>query len=166
MEKVVLCMILASLVGAVVCSFKEKPQSSTLGISAPSKVAHLSKRKQAQEAIPLSRREIIAGLPEKPPLYGLHLPYNDQKADMEVYRQLGLIDGEQALDFLMEKYDAGNPGLSYAMGHALSGWMEHDLKGALAAFRGFLRVRDGFMPSPKDHYLFSWKGKNFHSGLL
>lgn len=167
MKNIASFMILASLVGAAVHSLKKKPHSLTLGICEPSEAVPLSKRKQPQEAIPLPRREVIAGLPEKPPLYDLHFSSNDQRATMDIYRQLGVIDGEQALDFLMEKYGAGYPGLSYAMGYALSGWMENDLKVALAAFKGFLRVTDGFMPANfKDPYLFSWKGKDFHSGLL
>ena len=87
---------------------------------------------------------------------------------MDIFRQPGAIDGEAAMDFLMEKYGRGSQGLCYAMGYALSGWMENDLEGALAAFGTFLRVSDGFPVSNnfKDPYLFTWKGQDFHSGMI
>lgn len=167
MKKAVVCVVLVSLVGAGIYFFREESHSEVWGEVGTSESAVLSERRMPEEVLPLSRREIIAALPERPPAFGLHGVSKNQKIAMDVYRQLGAMDGEKALDFLMDKYGAGHPGLSYTMGYAFSGWMEKDLEGALAAFKGFLRVSDGFVVTNfKDPYLFTWKGTNFHSGLL
>ncbi|MDF1713866.1 MAG: hypothetical protein P1U90_16635 [Akkermansiaceae bacterium] len=88
---------------------------------------------------------------------------------MDVFRQLGAVDGEKALDYLMAKSGAANSqtvmGLPHAMGFAFSGWMESDLEGALAAFEGFLIGGGGTFAHPGTN-MFKWKGKEFYSGMF
>ena len=100
-------------------------------------------------------------------MIGLHGVMPGQVANMDVYRQLGKVDGEASLQFLLEKYGKGNAFVAYAMAYALTGWMEEDFEGAMAGFQEFVKQPNGFVfTNPNDPFLFQWKGEEFHSGLM
>lgn len=127
-----------------------------------------STRKATVEPVQRSRREILSGLPEKPPIYGALRATREQSEAMDVFRELGAVDGEAALDHLMDFYGKGNQGLAYAMGYALTGWMEKDFDSAKEALFQFLdnpNYTIGFS-NPNSPYLFKWKGEKFHSGMM
>ena len=115
-----------------------------------------------------SKREILEDLPERPPVFGGLRVTGEQEEAMDVFRQLGGVEGESAMDYLVDFYGKGCPGLAYTMGYALTGWMEKDFEAAMAAFHDFVREPNaviGFV-RPGDPLLFQWKGEKFHSGLM
>jgi hypothetical protein len=129
----------------------------------------VSTRKTAAETALPSREEIVAAIPEQWPVFGSHYVSENQRNQMDVFRQLGVVDGEKALDYLMERGGGDHSqvamSLPHAMGFAFSGWMESDLEGALSAFKGFLNGKGGMFARPGT-YMFNWKGKEFYTGLF
>ena len=117
---------------------------------------------------PLTRKEIVRRIPEKMGAFGSPRLTEEEKERMKIFEELGALDGEEAVDFLFEKYGKGH-GTYLPMVFAMRGWMEQDMEGALAAFKGFLaNGKPGFVHnlsgSGLGGNLFMWKGESFHSG--
>ena len=168
--KDVLCgLATASVIGGAIY-FSDRVNSSERqgGTASPPSVTVSTRRTSAEIRNP-SREEIISRIPEQFPVIGSPFLTEELRDQMDVFRQLGALDGEKALDYLMAKSGGANSqtamGLPHAMGFAFSGWMESDLKGALAAFEGFLIGGGGTFAHPGAN-MFKWKGKKFYSGMF
>lgn len=168
MKKSIALILLLAVLGFAAKEFlftEEKGMDQTGSMQPP---VVESARRVAADPVQRSRREILARLPKRPPLHGALRVTKEQDEAMDVFRELGAVDGEQAMDYLMDLYGKGSPGLAYAMGYALTGWMEKDFDSASQALFEFLDKPNhnvGFA-HPNAPYLFKWKGERFHSGLM
>jgi hypothetical protein len=64
-----------------------------------------------------------------------------------LFRRLGKLEGEEALDFLMEKYGKEQGFTGLAMTFAILGWMEVDPEAAIKAFQQLNRSNTPNLPS-------------------
>ena len=64
-----------------------------------------------------------------------------------LFRRLGKLEGEEALDFLMEKYGREQGFTGLAMTFAILGWMEADPEAAIKAFQQLNRSNTPNLPS-------------------
>ncbi len=162
-------LALVSVIGGAVYFSGQADSLETREVIAPVQPVVVSTRKIAAETALPSREEIVAAIPEQWPVFGSYYVSENQRNQMDVFRQLGAVDGEKALDYLMERgggeHSQAAMGLPHAMGFAFSGWMESDLEGALSAFKGFLNGKGGMFARPGT-YMFNWKGKEFYTGLF
>jgi hypothetical protein len=119
----------------------------------------------------LSRSEIIAQLPAVPPNFGSPFISQGQREKLDIYRQLGVVDGEASIDYLFSTISNKQSSV-FAMTAALTGWMETDMEAALVAFQKLNEVTPGSPPSlqhgelPLPGSLFEWRGEHFHSGMV
>jgi len=103
--------------------------------------------------------DLLARLPEsdgqKAPdsLTGQNMPEDHAY----LFRRLGKLQGEAALDEILDRYQNGGSYASMAMMHAVLGWMEVDREAAIAAFRELAAGASG-------NAIISWKGTNVRSG--
>ena len=118
----------------------------------------------------LSRSEIIARLPAVPPNFGNPFISQGQREKLDIYRQLGVVDGGESINYLFNTISNKQSSV-FAMTAALTGWMETDMEAALAAFQKLNEVTPGSAPSlhhgksPLPGSLFEWQGQHFHSGM-
>jgi hypothetical protein len=95
----------------------------------------------AREIQELSLDGVLAQLPAKPKLYPqVALP--EWERTRLLFRRLGELEGEQALDDLVERYGKGQF-TAIAMTEAVIGWMSVDRDEALAAFDRMMRGKPG-----------------------
>ena len=87
-----------------------------------------------------------------------------QDSQFQVFVDLGALEGEAAVDEIFGKYKKGQDAY-LPMTFAMTGWMEEDLEGALAAFKIFLKGRPVSFVHSLSEGLFQWQGESFHSGL-
>lgn len=157
------------LAGSAVICFHDAEEPLKHDALGEERAAPISSRKRPAPPVNLSRDEIVAKLPFRPLAGGMPFLTDEVREQMDVFRQLGVVDGEKSLEFLMVRYGDDSTGmmagLPQAMAFAFSGWMENDLEGALAAFQTFVRVPDGLSVSPTNH-MFQWKGQSFYTGLF
>lgn len=119
----------------------------------------------SQEVESLSKREILDRFHQKLPAAVMVVLPEDLERQMEIYRQLGVLEGEEALDLIFARYGKSQSTF-LPMTFAISGWMENDMEGALAAFKSFLNGKTvSFGHTPFTKGLFQWKGEEFHSGI-
>ena len=84
--------------------------------------------------VALSRSEILARLPAVPPNFGSPFISQEQRETLDIYRQLGVVDGEESINYLFNTISNKQSSV-FAMTAALTGWMETDMEAALAAFQ-------------------------------
>ena len=159
---------LAAIAGIAAFQFSSSGDDSAEGVAEDSSASNLSTRNLEGErvGVRLSKREIVARMPEKLPMIGSPSLGTGYEEKMAMFVKLGALEGEAAVDFIFNKY--GNGQSTYLpMTFAMTGWMENDLEAGLAAFKGFLKNgQSGFAHSISKGGLFQWKGKVFHSGMM
>lgn len=125
-----------------------------------------SERRSRDQSRESARNRVIASLPDRTPIVGSHRLTEDVASRLEVFRKLGAIDGEEALDYLMFRYGQHSGGASFGLPHAMAfafmGWMEQDFEAALKAFDDF--VIDG-SPIPGRN-MFRWRDQEFFTGTI
>lgn len=110
----------------------------------------------AQRMAKLSADDLLKRLPDVPT--GLRQHYEAQA----LFRQLGELLGEEALDEIVRRYrmeedEATNQFVVRAMGWALAGWMKKDVEGASQALRQLQRsLKDNVQENTES--VFDWKG--------
>ncbi|MGC6464810.1 MAG: hypothetical protein ACON38_08930 [Akkermansiaceae bacterium] len=127
----------------------------------------ISERKKEREVRSLSTRELVDRFHKQLPMVGMPRLTKEVEESMDIYRQLGAIEGEDAVDRIFQRY-GNSPASFLPMTFAMAGWMEKDMEAAMSAFRGFLNRPTGFAVghAPFNKMLFKWKGVEFHSGLV
>jgi hypothetical protein len=132
--------------------------------------------------IVLTKEEILSRFPDRIPMFGIRGIQASQEASLDVFRQLGALEEEEALDLILERYGK-DANLVHAMVFAITGWMEVDHDAAIEGFQRLLKKETNAFPSflsqvhiqkegavvhagSVSHLLFQWKGKEFHSGLM
>ena len=76
-----------------------------------------------------------------------------------LFRRLGELEGEEAINYLLEKYGEEEPTTALGITFAILGWMDVDLEAALAAFQELSRSETPNLPSMR------WKGRKVLTGF-
>ena len=118
----------------------------------PVYLARSKSSKSDREVRALTARQVRDALPEAVnPLVFVEYPAEDAERVQLLFRRLGALEGEAALDEILSRYGKGRY-TGQAMALAIAGWMEVDPAAALSAFRELLGSEQ-----PREFGL-RWKG--------